>query len=96
MKRCKKETNARPVQPKEPLPFDTVQTIADHYVSSSSVVDIRFLFILLVGFDGFFRMDEIRNLALKDVAIFPEYMSVHVPKRKNDQFREGNTSFLTR
>ena len=43
---------ARPVQPKEPLSVDTVCGIADHYISSSSLAVIRFLFILLVGFAG--------------------------------------------
>ena len=58
---------ARPVQPKEPLSVDTVLRIAGHYTCSSSLAVIRFLFILLVGFAGFFRMDEIRNLSVKDV-----------------------------
>ena len=87
---------ARPVQPKEPLFVDTVCGIADHYISSSSLAVIRFLFILLVGFAGFFRMDEIRNFSVNDVSICSEYMSVFVPKRKNDQYREGHTSLLAR
>ena len=79
---------ARPVQPKEPLSVDTVLRIAEYYISSSSLAVIRFLFVLLVGFAGFFRMDEIRNLTVKDVSIFNEYMSVFIPKRKNDQCME--------
>ena len=87
---------ARPVQPKEPLSVDTVLRIADHYISSSSLAVIRFLFILLVGFAGFFRMDEIRHMSVKDVSICSEYMSVVIPKRKNDQYREGHTSLIAR
>ena len=87
---------ARPVQPKEPLSVDTVLRIAEYYISSSSLAVIRFLFVLLVGFAGFFRVDEIRNLTVRDVSIFNEYMSVFIPKRKNDQYREGHTSFLAR
>ena len=87
---------ARPVQPKEPLPVDTVCRIADHYISSSSLAVIRFLFILLFGFAGFFRMDEIRNLSVNDISICSEYMSVFIPKRKNDQYSKGNTSLLAR
>ena len=88
---------ARPVQPKEPLSVDTVCRIADRYISSISLAVIRFLFVLLVGFAGFFRMDEIRrNLSVKDVSICSEYMSVFIPKRKNDQYREGHTSLLAR
>ena len=87
---------ARPVQPKEPLSVDTVLRIADHYIPSSSLAVIRFLFILFVGFAGFFRMDEIRHMSVKDVSICSEYMSVFIPKRKNDQYREGHTSLIAR
>ena len=87
---------ARPVQPKEPLSVNTVCRIADHYISSSSLAVIRFLFIVLVGFAGFYRMGEIRSLSIKDVSICSEYMSVFIPKRENDQYREGHTSLLAR
>ena len=36
-----------------------LQAIATHFASSASLSDLRFLFILLVGFAGFFRIDEI-------------------------------------
>ena len=91
-----KRSLARPVRPKEPLPVDTVEKIAEHYASSDSLATIRFLFILLVGFAGFFRLNEIQNLELKDVEIFADHMSVRVPKRKNDQYREGHTSLIAR
>ena len=87
---------ARPVQPQEPLQLDTVEKIAEHYASSNSLAAIRFLFILLVGFAGFFRLNEIQNMQLKDVQIFAERMSVRVPKRKNDQYREGHSFLLVR
>jgi len=45
---------ARPVRPKEPLSVDTVQAIAKFYAPSNSLATLRFLFILLVGFYGFF------------------------------------------
>ena len=91
-----KKRLARPVQPKEPLSVSTVQAIATHFASSASLSDLRFLFILLVGFAGFFRIDEIRNIALRDVSIHSDHMSVYLPQRKNDQYREGHTAFLAR
>ena len=89
---------ARPVQPKEPLLVSTVQAIATHFASSASLSDLRFLFILLVGFASYFCIDEkeIRNIALRDVSIHSDHMSVYVPQRKNDQYREGHTAFLAR
>lgn len=86
---------ARPVRPKEPLSVSLVQQIVDHYTASTSLAVIRFLFVLLVGFAGFFRMDELRKLVLKDIVFHADYMSVYIPKRKNDQFREGHTSIIS-
>ena len=60
---------ARPVRPKEPLSVDTVQAIAEFYVSSNSLATLRFLFILLVGFYGLSRIDEINSFCLQDVTI---------------------------
>ena len=69
---------ARPVQPKEPLSVSTVQaiSIATDFASSALLSDLRFLFILLVGFAGFFRIDEIRNIGLRDVSVHSDHMSV--------------------
>ena len=61
---------ARPVQSMEPLSVSTVQAIATHFASSALLSDLRFLFILIVGFAGFFHIDEIRNIALRDVSIY--------------------------
>ena len=85
-----------PFSPKSLYPSTQFFRIADHYISSSSLAVIRFLFIVLVGFAGFYRMGEIRSLSIKDVSICCEYMSVFIPKRENDQYREGHTSLLAR
>ena len=44
----------------------------------------------------FFHIGEIRNIALRDVSIHSDHMSVYLPQRKNDQYREGHTAFLAR
>ena len=79
-------------EPKEPLPIDLLQVITEHYSSSESLAHIRFLFILLVGFAGFFRIDELLSMKLGDITLFTGRMSIFVPKRKNDQIREGHSS----
>ena len=58
---------ARPVRPKEPLSVDTVMAIANFYTLDASLAVLRFLFILLVGFYGFFRIDEINSFRLHDI-----------------------------
>ena len=87
---------ARPVRPKEPLSVDTVKAITNFYSSDVSLAVLRFLFILLVGFYGFFRIDEINSFRLHDIVVNTDHMTINVAKRRNDQYREGHTSYLAR
>lgn len=87
---------ARPTKRKEILSIEVVERITDAYSCNVSLAVIRFLFILLVGYAGFFGIDEILSLRLIDISIFIDHMSVFIPKRKNDQFREGHMSLIAR
>ena len=88
---------SRPIQPKWPLALETVVSIAQYYNTvSASLADIRFLFVLLVGYAGLFRVSELLNVRVKDVSIDEIGMSVFISQRKNDQFREGHTSVIAR
>ena len=60
---------ARPVRPEEPLSVDTVQAMANFHSSDVSLAVLRFLFILLVGFYGFFCIDEINSFCLHGIII---------------------------
>lgn len=57
------------VQPKELPSVSTVLAIAAHFASSALLSDICFLLTLIVGFAAFFRIDELRYIALHDVYI---------------------------
>lgn len=56
--------------------------------TSSSLGDILFLFILLIGFPV--------NLRVKDITIFEDFMKINLIKRKNDQHRDGHVSVFER
>ena len=85
---------AGPVQPKEPLSVDIVFRIADHYISSSSLAVIRFLFSWLASLA--FSVWTKFVIFLLRMSLFAVNTSFFIPKRKNDQYREGHTSLLAR
>jgi len=88
---------SRPIQPKRPLVLGTVVTIAQYNNTvSASLADIRFLFVLLFGYAGLFRVSELLNVRVKDLSIDDIGMSVFISQRKNVQFREGHTSVIAR
>ena len=80
---------SRPIQPKRPLVLETVVSFAQYNNTvSASLADIRFLFLLLVGYAGLFRVFELLNVRVKDVSTDDIGMSVFISQRKkNDQFR---------
>lgn len=88
---------ATPVQPKQPLSHDVIADITlSLNTTSASLADIRFLFILLVGYAGVFRITEISNLRVKDITILDDFMKISLIKRKNDQYRERHVTVLAR
>ena len=88
---------ARPVQPKQPLSHDVIAEITQSLnLDSPSLADIRFLFILLFGYAGLFRISEILNIRVNDVSISTDFMQINLIKRKNDQYRNGHVSVIAR
>ena len=57
--------------------------------SVAFLADIRFLFYLLIGYSGIFRISEILQLRIKDISAFSEHMNISGRKRKNDQYKNG-------
>ena len=75
---------------KQPLTLEAVVRIAHFYnTASASLAVIRFLFVLLVGYAGLFRISELLNLKVKDISISCAGMTIFVSQRKNDQFWEA-------
>ena len=56
--------------------MDTVQAIANFYILDVALAVLRFLLILLVGFYGFFRIDEIDSFRLHDVVVNNDHMTI--------------------
>ena len=67
---------ARPVRPKKPLSVDTVQAMVNFRSSDVSLAVLRFLFIFLVGFYGFFRIDEINSFCLHYIIVISKIQLV--------------------
>ena len=55
--------------------------------SHGSLPDLQTLVLIILGFFGLFRWDELSNLKVKDVVFHPDHMAIFVEKRKTDQFK---------
>ena len=88
-----KRSLSKPIKPKEPLPLSLIQDIVLHFSSDNALSVIRFLFILLVGYAGFLRTDEILKMKVCDVKIHADHMLVSVPERKKTTSTDKGTSY---
>lgn len=87
---------AKPKVPKEPISVDALSKLVMDKGANPSMYDMRLLFICLVSFAGLLRCDEITSIKICDISFFSDHMSIYLPKRKNDQFRQGHTVFIAR
>jgi integrase len=89
--------HAKAKSPKEPISSeDLAKLVADKGGNDASISDIRLLFICLVAFAGMLSSDEIISLKVRDVVFLHDHMAIRLPKRKNDQFRQGHTVYIAR
>ena len=59
--------------------------VAQYYNTAfASLAAIRFVFVLLVGYAGLFRISELLSVKVKDILISVDGMSIFVSQRKND------------
>ena len=88
---------AKPVKPKDPLPADVFMRLVQALGGAEADIDtLRFLVLSLLGYAGFMRVSELLQVKLKDIQFFQTHMSILVPKRKNDQYREGHVVNIAR
>ena len=81
---------AKPVQPKKPISEHMLLEIAEHYNKpSASLLTLRFLFILLIGYSGLFRINEILKTRPCDIQISDSYLSIFISDCKNNEHRNG-------
>ena len=83
------------MQSKQPLKHDSIAEITLSLNSASASSDISFLFILLVGYAGVFRISEILSIRVRDVSIFVDFMKVYLIMGKSDRCRDGHVSVIT-
>lgn len=86
---------AQPVQKKEPLELAHVQTIVARFAfTGAPLQDLMICTAISVGFFGFFRYSDLAEITVDNVQFHPTHAAVFLPKRKNDQQRQGGWTLL--
>ena len=78
------------------MPADVIRSIINKYADpSANLKDLRLACICSIGLAGFFRYDELSNIAPAHLKFCPEYLRVFFPKAKND-FTGKEIMFMSR
>ena len=85
----------KPKDPKEPITPEILKHLIKTF-DSESLMSLRFLLICSLGFFGFFRIDELLTVQLKDLTIKSAHLEIFLEVSKSDQHRDGNTIYVSR
>ena len=91
-----KRALARPVQKKAPFTIEMIQAIVKDTEQNDSLANVRLATMCLLAFAGFLRFDELSNIHPCDLGFEEDYVKLHIPKSKTDQFRQGTEVLLAK
>ena len=61
-----------------------------------SLFNLRIFTLVITGFTGFLRFDELSDLKLGDINFFPSYMKILIRKSKTDVYRDGDCVYIAK
>ena len=59
-------------------------------------MDLLLAFVCVIAHTGFLRYSEVSNIRLSNIVFHPDYLSIKIPKSKNDQLRQGDQVLIAR
>ncbi|VDI32229.1 Hypothetical predicted protein [Mytilus galloprovincialis] len=84
-----KRLNGKPVVKKDPVTSDIILELCKINEFENDLLIVRDLTMILIGYAGFLRYDELSSITCRDVKIFDDHISIFLPRSKTDQYRQG-------
>jgi len=91
-----KRTAYKKVVKKEPITVNMLIELCDKFINCIDLLVIRDLTMILIGFAGFLRFDELSSLKFNDVQVKEQFLVLHINKSKTDQYRQGNEILISK
>ena len=89
---CKK-----PAQRKEPITTESIQKVYTLIGrDTANLLDLRNYVIILLGFAGFLRFNEITNIRRSNVEFSTTFLKIFITKSKTDVYRDGKWSYIAK
>ena len=91
-----KRIRSQPVKRKDVVNTEMLISLCDQYIGCTHLGDIRDLAMIMLGYSGFLRFDEISNLHSKDIQFEEDHLVITIRKSKTDQCRAGNKVYISK
>ena len=91
-----KRIRSQPVKRKDVVTTEMLIMLCDQYIGSTPLGDIKDLAMIILGYSGLLRFDEISNLHSNDIHFEEDHLILTIRKSKTDQFRAGNKVYISK
>lgn len=81
---------------KDAITSEMLVELCDKFSCITDLMVLRDLAMILIGFAGFLRFDELVELRCKDIQFHEQYLSIQIAKSKTDIYRAGNEILISK
>lgn len=87
---------SKPVRKKEPITVDILKKVVDKFNAENCLPNLRICALLLIGYAGFLRFNELANIKASNLIFFNSHVEILIESSKTDIYRQGNKVFIAR
>jgi hypothetical protein len=84
-----KRIRSTPTSKKDVVDTEMLKFLCALYENSTAVLELRDFSMILIGYAGFHRLNELSNLLCKDVEFKIDHIALRIQKSKTDIYRSG-------
>ena len=94
---CQRMITSQGKHPKEPISPQILKMLYNKYgQDNNNLFDLRFVVMCFLGFAGFFRIEELLSVQLKNVNFSSTHLEITIEKSKCDQHRDGHIVYVSK
>ncbi|CAC5372756.1 unnamed protein product [Mytilus coruscus] len=82
---------SKPVNKKQPITAEILKSVVDTYGISHDLNNLRVCCLMLMGYAGFLRYNELANIKASNLKLFRSHLEIYIESSKTDVYRQGNT-----
>ena len=92
----KRQSNNKPRVKKDHISSEHIIELCSKYSVSTDLMIVRDLAMIVLGFAGFLRFNELSSLRCNDILFKDNHLHLYIRKSKTDQYRMGDSIVIAK